>query len=52
MGFYQIGGDVKCPRHGRPKTLVTFEAFLKILKTVYVKRNGKDFYFEGEKPPV
>jgi hypothetical protein len=53
MGFYHVGGvDVKCPRHGQPKNLLTFEAFLKLIKNTYLKRNGKDFYFEGEEPPA
>lgn len=52
MGFYQVGGDVKCPRNGRPSRLLTFEEFLKLIKTAYRKRNSKDFYFEGEEPPA
>jgi hypothetical protein len=52
MGFYQVGGDVKCPRSGRPNRLLTFQHFLKMIKTTYDKRNGKDFSFEGEEPPA
>lgn len=52
MGFYQVGGDVKCARHGRPSRLLTFEEFLELIKTAYRKRNSKDFYFEGEEPPA
>jgi hypothetical protein len=53
MGFYQVGGkDVECPRHGQPKKLLAFDGFLKLVKSTYLKRNGKDFYFEGEEPPA
>jgi hypothetical protein len=50
LGFYRLGGDVKCPRHGRPDTLLTFQQFLQIIRSTYDKRNGKDFAFEGEEP--
>jgi hypothetical protein len=51
LGFYQVGGDVPCPRKGRPLTLLSFEQFLALVKRAYLKRNGRDFYFEGEQPP-
>jgi hypothetical protein len=49
LGFYEVGGPIECPRHGRPK-LLTLAEFLKRVKAVYDKRNGKDFFFEGERP--
>ncbi|MGH7268127.1 MAG: hypothetical protein ACREMB_25195 [Candidatus Rokuibacteriota bacterium] len=52
MGFYRVGGDVKCPRHGRPSTLLTFGDFLDLIRTAYRKRNSKDFYYAGEEPPA
>lgn len=52
LGFYQVGGKVGCPRKGRPATLMSFDDFLRMLKTTYYKRNGKDFAFEGEEPPA
>ena len=51
LGFYQVGGDVRCPRSGRPSGLLTFQDFLRLVKATYYKRNGKDFAFEGEEPP-
>ena len=50
LGFYLLGGDVKCPRRGRPNRLLTFQQFLQIIKSTYDRRNGKDFSFEGEEP--
>jgi hypothetical protein len=50
FGFYEIGGTVECPRHGRPRQLLDLVQFLKRIKAVYDQRNGKDFYFEGERP--
>ena len=49
LGFYHVGGRVKCPRRGIPE-LLTFEEFLKLIKKTYDERNGKDFAFEGEGP--
>jgi len=49
LGFYQVGGPVKCPRTGRPRSLLTFVEFLHLMKSTYDKRNGKDFSFEGDK---
>ena len=51
FGFYEIGGDVKCPRTGRPRRLMSLKAFLERVTRVYNKRNGRDFFFEGEEPP-
>jgi hypothetical protein len=48
LGFYQVGGEVKCPRYGEPKRLVSFEIFLDMIKKTYEARNGLDFSFEGE----
>jgi len=50
LHFYQVGGEVKCPRQGRPSSLLTFEEFCRLIKRTYYKRNGKDFAFEGEDP--
>jgi hypothetical protein len=48
LGFYQVGGQVACPRSGRPKSLLTLGEFLRLIKKTYDVRNGKDFFFEGE----
>lgn len=48
LAFYEVGGDVKCPRAGRPSQLVTLVDFLRRLRSVYDKRNGRDFSYEGE----
>jgi hypothetical protein len=50
IGFYHLGGDVPCPRYGRPRELLSLSAFLALLKKTYDVRNGRDFYFEGEAP--
>lgn len=50
FGFYEVGGAVKCPRRGRPSTLLTLAELLAKLTVAYERRNGKDFYFEGEQP--
>jgi hypothetical protein len=50
MGFYEVGGDVPCPRTGRPRSLLSVAEFVSLLKRTYDMRNGKDFYFEGEQP--
>jgi hypothetical protein len=50
LGFYEVGGEIECPRSGRPKRLLDLAAFLKRVKSVYDHRNGKDFFFEGERP--
>jgi len=50
LGFYRVGGDVACPRKGRPKKLLSLADFLAEIRTTYDRRNGRDFYFEGEKP--
>jgi hypothetical protein len=50
LSFYEVGGSVPCPRTGRPKQLLSLDEFLHRLQKVYDKRNGKDFYFEGEEP--
>lgn len=49
LGFYQIGGEVGCPRTGRPRRLLTLEEFVALVTRVYKNRNGQDFFFEGEK---
>lgn len=49
LGFYQVGGKPACPRQGRPK-LLSFAEFLGQMRNVYDTRNGRDFFFEGEKP--
>jgi hypothetical protein len=48
--YYEVGGSVRCPRRGRPGHLLTFADFLKRVKETFNRRNGKDFYFEGEEP--
>jgi hypothetical protein len=50
FGFYEVGGAVGCPRTGRPRVLLNLVEFLRRVKEVYDKRNGKDFFFEGERP--
>ena len=50
LGFYEVGGETKCPRTGRPRALLSLGDFVKRLKSVYDTRNGRDFYFEGEEP--
>ncbi len=52
LGFYEVGGSVACPRKGRPRQLLTFSQFVQRIKQTYYVRNGKDFAFEGEKPPA
>ena len=51
LGFYQVGGQIPCPRKGRPSRLLNFEDFLKLVKITYYKRNARDFAFEGEEAP-
>jgi len=50
LHFYEVGGTVECPRTGRPKAFLSPLEFLKRIKAVYDRRNGKDFFFEGERP--
>ncbi len=50
LGFYQVGGDVPCPRQGRPKRLLGLDEFLGLIGRTYDRRNGLDFFFEGEGP--
>lgn len=50
MGFYQVGGDVRCPRQGRPKRLLSLDECLELIRSTYDRRNGLDFFFEGEGP--
>ncbi len=50
LGFYEVGGEVRCPRKGRPKGLLSFVDFLTRVRQVYDVRNGRDFFFEGEEP--
>jgi hypothetical protein len=48
LGFYQVGGDVPCPRKGRPRRLLSLAEFLAVIREAYARRNGLDFAFEGE----
>lgn len=50
LGFYEVGGPVRCPRRGRPPQLLAVGEFLQRLKESYDRRNGLDFFFEGEEP--
>lgn len=50
LAFYQVGGPVACPRSGRPRQLLSLDDFLQIVTQTYRKRNGQDFFFEGEEP--
>jgi len=50
LGFYEIGGNVACPRKGRPRSLNSFPELLARIREVYEERNGLDFFFEGEGP--
>jgi hypothetical protein len=50
MGFYQVGGPVGCPRTGRPRELLSLQEFRRLVTLTYRKRNGQDFFFEGEEP--
>lgn len=52
LGFYEVGGPVKCPRTGRPRELLTLSAFLRRVRATYDERNGRDFFFEGEEPEI
>ncbi len=49
FGFYEVGGAAPCPRKGTPKLLTLAETLARI-KTAYDRRNGLDFFFEGEQP--
>jgi len=48
LGFYEVGGDVPCPRKGRPRRLLELGEFLQRIVETYDRRNGLDFFFEGE----
>lgn len=50
LGFYEVGGEVPCPRTGRPRRLLTLDDFIGRVTSVYNKRNGRDFFFEDEAP--
>jgi hypothetical protein len=50
LGFYEVGGAAKCPRTGRPAQLLSLADFVRRLKVTYDRRNGRDFFFEGEEP--
>ena len=50
LGFYQVGGEVPCPRKGRPRRLLGLGEFLGLIRETYARRNGLDFAFEGEEP--
>ena len=43
--FYELGGDVACPKHGRPEQLLAFVDFLARIKEIFDARNGQDFVF-------
>lgn len=49
LGFYEVGGEVDCPRRGIP-TLLSLKEFLKRIKNTYEMRNGADFFYAGERP--
>jgi hypothetical protein len=51
IGFYEVGGQVPCPRRGRPASLLDFDGFVQRIRETYYKRNRRDFHFAGE-PPV
>jgi hypothetical protein len=44
-GFYEVGGDVPCPRRGRPRELLSLAEFVGRISSAYAVRNGKDFEF-------
>lgn len=48
LGFYEVGGNVPCPRHGRPAMLLDFDSFVDRIRSVYYLRNQRTFQFEGE----
>lgn len=50
LAFYEVGGETRCPRTGRPKRLLTLADFIRRLKATYDRRNARDFFFEGEEP--
>jgi len=50
LGFFEVGGATRCPRTGRPAQVLTLAEFVGRLKFTYDRRNGRDFYFEGEEP--
>jgi hypothetical protein len=52
LGFYQVGGEVKCPRYGEPSSLTPFEGFLTLVRKKFIQRNGLEFTFEGEESPA
>lgn len=45
LGFYELGGDVACPKQGRPERLLAFADFLARIKEIFDARNGQDFVF-------
>lgn len=45
LGFHEVGGSFACPKRGRPNGLLSFPDFVKRVKLVFDKRNGKDFTF-------
>jgi hypothetical protein len=50
LRFYEVGGKIKCPRTGLPRSLLTLGEFLHRVTTVYNQRNGLDFFYEDEEP--
>jgi hypothetical protein len=50
LAFHEVGGSIGCPRYGRPRQLLSLDEFLVRVTWVYRKRNGQDFFFEGEEP--
>ena len=45
LGFYELGGDVACPKQGRPERLLAFADFIARIKEIFDARNGQDFVF-------
>jgi hypothetical protein len=50
LGFHHVGGEVGCPRTGRPRRVMALREFLDLVTLIYRQRNGQDFFFEGEGP--
>jgi len=50
LGFYEVGGATPCPKKGRPRKLLSLGEFLRRIQETYDRRNGRDFFFEGEGP--
>jgi hypothetical protein len=48
LSFYQVGGHVPCPRHGKPESFLSLNDVVSLVKKAYERRNGGDFRFQGE----